>query len=280
MITVDKALMRGQFMINVPVIVIIFSVMGLLSYLAIVELIPFYFVALSVLIGPVVAWIYWSFAITYWRIWAFSNVDDVHELRNLAVSGKLIWPDGSFFERTEIRTKKQKILIKELEKRFNEPKNRQQYVDDLSVPQVTKIFFSKSALVYKLIVAAALLSVGIYLLVVMSNWIFGIALILIGLNFAIKDFKKLSTDAPQLVLDSNGIDVAGVFYPWTEIQDFSVKWETSSQSSKSYLILETSSGTLEIDIDNYDTQRSQLKHLLNTYKGRFEKATARNSSWR
>jgi hypothetical protein len=276
MVTVDKALTRGQLAVNIPVFIIMFGVMGLLFYLATKKLIPFYFGPTSIVLGPLVAWIYWSFAITRWRIWAFSNVDDVHELKALAISGQLIWPDGSFFERTEIRTKKERVLINELEKRFKESKKRKQFIDDPSIPSVTKIFYSKFNLIYEILLMTACLSFGVYLLITKDSWIFGTGLILVGAYFAIKDFKKLSTFEPQIILDNKGIEITGDSYPWTEIQDFTATLETFGKNSNSYLILETSSGTVKINIDDYDTSFRQLRHILNIYKGRFDQATTAN----
>jgi hypothetical protein len=277
MVTVDKALIRGQLAVNIPVFIIMFGVMGLLFYLATKKLIPFYFGPTSIVLGPLVAWIYWSFAITRWRIWAFSNVDDVHELKALAISGQLIWPDGSFFERTEIRTKKERVLINELEKRFKESKKRKQFIDDPSIPSVTKIFYSKFNLIYEILLMTACLSFGVYLLITKDSWIFGTGLILVGAYFAIKDFKKLSTFEPQIILDNKGIEITGDSYPWTEIQDFTATLETFGKNSNSYLILDTSSGTVKINIDDYDTSFSQLRHILNIYKGRFDQATTANN---
>lgn len=119
--TPQKAIMRGQLVVNVPVMIVMFAVAVGLYQLSSNKLIhPLVFLPGTILISPLVAWVYWSFSITYWRIWAFSNVDDPLELKRMAVDGGLIWKDGSFFERTEIRTTKQKALIFELEKRIRE----------------------------------------------------------------------------------------------------------------------------------------------------------------
>lgn len=124
---------------------------------------------------------------------------------------------------------------------------------------------------------AACLSFGVYLLITQDSWIFGTGLILVGAYFAIKDFKKLSTFEPQIILDNKGIEITGDSYPWTEIQDFTATLETLGKNSNSYLILETSSGTVKVNIDDYDTTFRQLRHILSVYKGRFEKATTANT---
>jgi hypothetical protein len=266
-------------MVNLPVFIIMFGVMTLCFYLATMKFIPFYFAPISIVLGPCVAWIYWSFAITRWRIWAFSNVDDAEELKALAISGQLIWPDGSFFERTEIRTNKERILINELEKRLKESKKKRKFEDDPIIPAVTKIFYSKFNLVYQLLLMTACLSIGVYLIIINDSWVFGTILILIGAYFTIKDFKKLTTFEPQITIDNKGIDITGDYYPWTEIQDCTTTIEGSGKNSSTFLILETPSETIKKNIDDYDTAFRQLRHILNIYKGRFDQATTANNSY-
>lgn len=118
MVAVNKAVMKGQLTVNLPVFFIVMSIMGGACYLSEIELVPPYVMVCGIFLGPLVAWVYWSFAITRWRIWAFSNVDDVHLLKERAIAGQLIWPDGSIFEKTERRTARERKLIAELEKRL------------------------------------------------------------------------------------------------------------------------------------------------------------------
>jgi hypothetical protein len=49
--------------------------------------------------------------ITKWRVWAFENVRNVHELKKRAIQEKLISADSSIFEKTEIRTERQEIKV-------------------------------------------------------------------------------------------------------------------------------------------------------------------------
>lgn len=276
MTTVDNALSRGQLVVNVPVFIIMFGVMGLFFFLGFSGRLPVYFTPLGILIGPLVAWVYWSFAITRWRIWAFTNVDDVHELKHQAIVGQLIWPDGSFFEKTEIRTKKERTLISELEKRFKERKKKKQFIDDPTVPSVTKVHYSKSNLIIEILLMTGCLSIGIYFLVTSDSWVLGTLLVLTGAYFAIRDFKKLTTFEPQIILDEKGIEINGDKYSWTEVQDSTTTFETFGKTTASYIILETTSGTIKQNIDDYDTTFRELRHTLMVYRGRFEKATTAN----
>lgn len=74
----------------------------------------------TILISIGLGWLYWSFMITKWRLWAFENVDDVYELESEAVEQNLIWKEGSIFEKTEIRTKEEQKQWEIILKRFEE----------------------------------------------------------------------------------------------------------------------------------------------------------------
>jgi len=119
-ISVNEAISKGHRMVTYPVYVIMFGIMGLSVFLQKKLCFSFSLMALSFLSSFIFAWLYWSIVITKWRIWAFYNVDNMYELHNKAVSGMLIWERGSFFEKTEIRTKKDKEKLKKIGLRITE----------------------------------------------------------------------------------------------------------------------------------------------------------------
>lgn len=273
MVTVDKALRRGQLVVNVPVFLIMFSVSGLCIVLSANKLASGYLILLGIALGPLAGWIYWSFAITRWRIWAFTNVDDINELKSRAISSKLIWPDGHIFEKTEIRTKKEEDIIKKIEDRFvNEPQKRKIIIDDLTVPPITQVFYSKKKILVETILCAGLLSFGIYLLTTPSRWILGIFFSLVGGYVVIKDFFKLINDRPQLILNQIGILIRNKNYSWAEV--YSVNITTSNNK---WLTLETIRGTVNETIDDYDISITDLEHIINVYLLRSEQATTANN---
>ncbi|WP_256867389.1 hypothetical protein [Winogradskyella forsetii] len=110
--TVDKAIKRGHLIVNVPVFIAIIGCPALSLYLSKQNLIPGWGIGIAFFIGFVLAWFIWSFMITKWRIWAFDNVRNVHELKKRAIREKLIWNEGSIFEKTEIRRSEDKIKLK------------------------------------------------------------------------------------------------------------------------------------------------------------------------
>ena len=94
-ITVDKAIKRGHLVINVPVFFLMMGTPCLAMYLFSEKLIPDWGIAVSFLIGFLFAWLYWSYGITKWRIWAFEYVRNVHELKKKAIQQGLVWKDKS-----------------------------------------------------------------------------------------------------------------------------------------------------------------------------------------
>ena len=97
----ELAVSRGQLLINWPVRGFMFGGFGIAYFL---------FERSSALAGALVAvggfaaaWLWWSWFIPQWRSWAHNRGADPVELQELGVQASLIWPKGSFFERTEIR---------------------------------------------------------------------------------------------------------------------------------------------------------------------------------
>lgn len=71
--------------------------------------------ALAFLFSWPFAWLTWSLLVPRWRIWAYERVENLDELKACAVAVSLIWREGHFLERTEIRSPHQQRRIRELE---------------------------------------------------------------------------------------------------------------------------------------------------------------------
>lgn len=55
-------------------------------------------------VGLGLAWLAWSYNVPRWRLWAYARADDLGRLKTLAQQLGIVWPDGHFFERTELRS--------------------------------------------------------------------------------------------------------------------------------------------------------------------------------
>ncbi len=114
--TIDKVISVGQTTVNIPVAIII-SIFALGSIILAPKILSKDYTDLGMIVGMMLgiisAWIWWSFRIVKWRIWAFQNTkrEDWRELRTIAIKEQLIWPPNCFFEKTEFRTTEQNQII-------------------------------------------------------------------------------------------------------------------------------------------------------------------------
>ena len=100
--------------VNFPVLIIIFVVSALgILFTAFIDMIistlPGWFfpagVGISVIMGSLVAWFWWSFSVPRWRKWALENGAPEDKLQKWGVITGLVWPKGSIFEKTEFKVK-------------------------------------------------------------------------------------------------------------------------------------------------------------------------------
>jgi hypothetical protein len=117
-VTVDKAIKRGHLTVNLPVTLYMFGTSGFAMYLSNIKIIPNWGIAVGFVLGFGFAWWFWSYKITKWRLWAFENVRNVHELKKRAIQEGLIWKDNKWYERTEIQSDSDKLKWKELQHKF------------------------------------------------------------------------------------------------------------------------------------------------------------------
>jgi uncharacterized membrane protein YciS (DUF1049 family) len=271
-ITVDKAIKRGHLIVNIPVFISIFGCPALAIYLSKQNLIPGWGIGIAFLIGFVLAWLIWSFMITKWRIWAFENVRNVHELKKRAIQEKLIWNDGNIFEKTEIRNTSDKRKLKTLEKKFEQ---EDEYKEDYSLPPKTEIFYSKVYNYVELGVSILIIGVGIYFFLKgeTKNYILGTIMSAIGFYSTVKESRKALNNKPQIIIDNKGIKTKNVdFKDWSTIESEEVVQEGYDKSAKSYLTYFYDVDEFEkIEIDSLNVTHRELENMIRTYRIRNNK---------
>lgn len=265
-VTVDDALKKGRTTITVPVLCIMLGLF-LLSGLLFIQ---FEFSApalVTCLVASfVIPWLYWSVMITRWRIWALENVRNVHELKKRAIKEQLIWKDGSFFEKTEIRTTADKEKLYRLQDKFNKP---DVFTDDIVVPGETMIYYSRNKAIAQLMIVLVMAGSGVCLLTIQSNWVVGAALIVIALIMAYGAVKKLNNKLPQVILSNKGIQTGNnPFYGWQQVHNEDVIAVQAGKTRRYFLIYNSPLGKEKIDIAGFDINRRRLEHLLRIYRGR------------
>jgi hypothetical protein len=99
-ISVGHAIVRGQLLVNGPALLLI-AVGGYVGRTLAADLRTG--MGIGVVVGAIVAWSWWSFAVPRWRRWALGRGADPAELQRIGVRTGLLWPRGSIFEKTELR---------------------------------------------------------------------------------------------------------------------------------------------------------------------------------
>lgn len=92
-----QAVVRGHLIVSLPVVAFI-----ILSYLIGQIIVGFPKAVVWAFAGAVPGYLWWSIMVPRWRKWVKQNDVAEAETLRLAVMTGLIWPKGSFFEKTEI----------------------------------------------------------------------------------------------------------------------------------------------------------------------------------
>ena len=104
----SRAILIGQCFVNGPVFALLFGpsliVWQLSGAPAVISVVVGWRLLASFGISFALAWLWWSISVPRWRVWAYARVEDVAALKQLAVEARLTWPDGSIFERTELKS--------------------------------------------------------------------------------------------------------------------------------------------------------------------------------
>ncbi|GEM_PF-1002038 len=124
-VSVGSGLWRGHLQVNLPVVLLMAAggtiILGGGAIVAQSD--EFHLgmpgtvlaVVASMALSPIgLPWIWWSVSVPKWRIWALRHVDNWPEMEARAVKTGLIWPRGWIFEKTEIKSGKQRVLEQNL----------------------------------------------------------------------------------------------------------------------------------------------------------------------
>jgi sulfite exporter TauE/SafE len=273
-VTVDEAISKGHRMISYPFIGIIFGTIIFTAYLNIQRLIPNWSYPVSFVVAFFLGWIWCSYMITKWKIWAYDNVRNVHELKKRAIQEKLIWADNSFFAKTEMRTVKDKEKLKSLQNKF---KKDDIFQDDLTVPFETLIYYSRTRSFLEMVGMLCVLVVGSGIVLDMDGYfihIMGVILLIIGLLFSYKKYKDATNKEPQIIINDKGIKtVTTGFHDWKDIENEEVITEGTGKNTHYYLTYGYPKGTERLQIDDYNTNKRSLNKLLILYRARYKKKT-------
>ncbi|NII26956.1 hypothetical protein HB364_17835 [Pseudoflavitalea sp. X16] len=267
--TVDEAISKGQQMINYPAFLIVLGIPGASTYLVVQNILPVWVLPVGFILGLGLAWLYWGIMIPKWRLWAFENVRNVHELKKRAIREKLIWPDNSFWRKIEIWTPLDKERWLSLQSKFNK---EDVFTDDLAIPAETIIGYSKGKNYFQMAIMLVILGGGVFLIVSTGNYIVGAIAVVIGAWLSYKEYRQATNTKPQIIVNDKGIQtISTPFYEWKDITNEEAIGQRSGKHTYYYLIYDYPGGSAKLQIDDYETDQRSLNNLLSLYRGRYQK---------
>ncbi|WP_395049171.1 hypothetical protein [Flavobacterium sp.] len=262
-VTVNQALSKGRWKLKYLPMIATFGCIGGGFFLSDQKIFGGWIIPTGFVAGFSIGWILWSYFVMEWKIWAYENVRNIHELQRKAVAEKLIWDSGSWFEKTEFKNYEQKQKLKQLEKKFLE---KDIYRDDISVPKETIIYYSRNTIAFLLFLYLAISVLGAYFL--LEKEYIGLLFFGFGLYLSYNQIKKLREKSPQIIINDKGIILKNEnLITWDSIYNDRVYSQSNGKSSTNYFAFNDE----EISINDLGTTFSELEKLLHVYRVRFEK---------
>ena len=268
-VSVEQAISKGKIkLVYLPMILIFLSI-GIGFYLLNLQIIDGWLMSGICAGGVLLAWFSWSYFVVEWKVWAFENVRNVHELKRKAIQNNLMWKDESWFNKTEIINYEQKQKLKYLEKKFVE---KDVYYDDATVPKETIIKFSKGGIAFGLLFGSAAIAFPIYLFLDGDRNYFYLIFIIVGGLLLYNSIKRIMAKEPSIIINSLGIKLAKIeFMSWNSISDDLVEPRNSGKNKKHYLNFMYHGENFDVDLDDLDITPEKLEKLLHVYRVRYEK---------
>jgi len=207
---------------------------------------------------------YWVTVSTYWRIWAFSRVTNVHQLKRMAVKEKLLTSESNELPKIALPSASQRARWAQIQKRFLE---EDVFYDDKSVPEKTLIFYSRKTAIFFLIIAIIVVYIASSLTVTgrLKGYVWAIVISLFGLYLIWNACKKIFRRKPVISLSSQGIKILdSELLPWPIIADWRIEYR-----SKNYYF-EINHGLYSVKTGTLRIKRRRLLYLLELYQQRHE----------
>ena len=228
------------------------------------------------LIGFFLPFLWLSKRTTHWKLWAFAHVNDVQELKKVARSAALCAGYGTFMDRIQIQSAKEREQWRLLQERKDTPGI---FIDDPEIPAETTIYYNKILLLIHIMLGLMLMAVGV---VVECNAfrpgtakvvsLFGALMILAPLYLVIRTLLNLIKHEPRIIFNSKGIyTVETGFQSWDHIIDTSVEIinQGARRGVKHVFNVRYMDGLAHIDVTAY-SKRNQLESLVRIYRGRYQ----------
>jgi hypothetical protein len=273
-ISIDKAIKKGHRMINRPMLIIccitFVTFLSLNSFFEKHLITGLLFVILMLFSMILFPFIYRGFVLPKWKIWAFKNVRNVHELKKRAIQEDLLFEKQNIFTKIEFLSKKEKSEWKLIELKFDK---EDIFIDVPTIPQETIIYFSKKKNIGAIIIMSICIWLSITVIIAskleFTTIILALLFLVIGLYFGYDYFKFFLNSKPQIILTKEGIKtVSTKFEKWENVENEKVINEGKGKKPNFYLTYKYQNGTEKLRINRLTTNQAKLEKLMQIYRGR------------
>lgn len=273
-VSVNTAIRKGRLMVNLPGALIFLTFLVALPSVMLQYTNENWIIITAIVIGFAVGfafgWLYSGFAVIRWKIWAYENVRNLHELKEKAILEKVIYPDGHWTEKYNFANYEQRQKLKQLERKFT---TTDEYHDDLAVAKETAIHISKKSILIPLGVGAFCIGLAMYRYYTQrdsgSNFI---PLALLGLLFTAWGLRDALKKEPQIRINTDGIQLyKKELMPWEFITNEHIEVLRNHKKHDYYLLFDYNGQQEKKLINNLATNQDQLEHLLQVYRLRYNK---------
>jgi len=218
---------------------------------------------------------FWSKRTTRWKLWAFDNVDNVHELKIAAVNASLCPAHGTFMDKIQVQSAEEREQWRKLQDRFDFPDI---FEDDPTISSVTEVFYSKTHTTVYILFGLLFLGIGggLEYLVIKNNGNFTSQLIPLVIAIAticyiVINIRRMLKKQPEMVLDDQGLTTSETgFLNWDLI--FNEKVTRTDRGKRGILYtfsFQHPGGLVNIDVSDFNISKVRLERLIRVYKGRF-----------
>ncbi|QEM08049.1 hypothetical protein DIU31_032785 [Mucilaginibacter rubeus] len=271
--TIDEALNRGKFMIIYPIHAITVVTVAVSIYLKSVIGYSPIIILPTIIAGSVIAIIFRGFMTTRWRLWAFENVRNVHELEARAIKAGLIPNQNRQWFFPEFKSKADKARLEELSKKFALP---DVFIDDYTVANEVRVYFSKRKN-YLFAGAAVVVGLTTGIAVILNNpqqYVFVTMVFIAAGVIAFISLKKALNTIPRIIISDKGIETVNTpFYEWKDIYQEEVFTEQADRSVVTYFTYASPNGYEKLAIGNDLTHSAQqIESTLKLFRSRSDKA--------
>jgi len=279
-ITVDQAIKKGRWLLFWAPILILLGGTALLACTFL------YFIAgdkiwvniictIAIFTLPAsLCMIYYFIMLPRWRIWAFSNVRNVHELKQRAILRQIYPKDGSFIWRLEIKKAEQKQQITELERRFDVA---DMFNDDPNIPSETTYCYSPILSFFYFLFSVASVTATVFF-IINREWWLSIILLASTIFLVRMSYQRYMLNGQVLlkICDDGIATIDDGFFPWQEIENEQVFFVGAGQASYYGVSFEVYGKKITIsmkEITGLSTYK--IDQVLRTYRGRYELSKVR-----